>query len=143
MGKEEIVGAIVALRLFANKDHGKQREIWADRLHRIVDNLGDVPHIQAEFLAAGVWRRGVPHARIRIDEEGLGMTCSQFVNKLHSGKPPIHPHEREVSEGNLIINPWGLVGDAPEVIVRRIKEIVAETQRKPLSGSYCHHSPEL
>jgi L-seryl-tRNA(Ser) seleniumtransferase len=54
VGKEEIVGAIVALRLFAKQDHGKQREIWADRLHRIVDNLGDVPHIQAEFLAAGV-----------------------------------------------------------------------------------------
>ncbi len=143
VGKEEIVGAIVALRLFAKKDHAKQREIWADRLHRIVDNLGGVPHIYAEFLAAGVWRRGVPHARIRIDEQGLGMTCAQFVNKLHSGKPPIHPHEREVPGGNLIINPWGLVGDAPEIIVLRIKEIVAETQRKAPSGTYRQNSPGL
>jgi L-seryl-tRNA(Ser) seleniumtransferase len=130
VGKEEIVGAVVALQLFARKDHDGQQKEWSVRLSRVVDGLLAVPCVKAEFLAAGVWRRGVPHVRIRIDEKGLGMTCAQFVKELHAGKPPIHPHEREVPQGNLIINPWGLVGDAPEIIVGRIREIVEEASRR-------------
>lgn len=127
-GKEEIVGVVTALRLFAEKDHDAQRAIWAERLRYIVDNLGEVPNIRTEFLPAGVYRRGVPHARVRLDLEAVGMTGRQFLLKLKLGDPPIHPIEREIDQGSIIINPWGLVKDTPEAIVKRIKQILAETQ---------------
>jgi L-seryl-tRNA(Ser) seleniumtransferase len=124
-GKEEIVGVVTALRMFAEKDHEAQREVWAERLQRVIDGLADVPHVEGEFLAAGVYRRGVPHARVRVDLEALGMTGREFMLELLGGDPPIHPIEREVDQSSIVINPWGLVGDAPEVIARRIGEIVA------------------
>ncbi len=127
-GKEEIVGVITALRLFAQKDHEAQWAIWAERLHKIVDGLAKVPHVETKFLPAGVYRRGVPHARITLDLEALGMSGPDFVLKLKLGDPPIHPIEREIDQGSIVINPWGLVEGTPEAIVKRLKEIVAEAR---------------
>lgn len=87
-----------------------------------------MPHARTEFLPAGVYRRGVPHARVSLDLEALGMTGTDFVLKLKLGDPPIHPIEREIDQGSIVINPWGLDEGAPEAIVKRIKEIVAKAQ---------------
>ena len=127
-GKEEIVAVVTALRLFAQKDHEAERAIWEERLHYIVDHLAEVPQAKTEFLPAGVYRRGVPHARISLDLRALGMTGTDFMLKLKLGDPPIHPIEQEIGQGTIVINPWGLVEGTPEAIVKRIKEIVAEAQ---------------
>ena len=125
-GKEEIIGAISALRLFAQKDHEAQRVIWAEKLHYIIDHLADVPHVSGEFLPAGVYRRGVPHARISFDLEALGMTGTDLGQKLRKGEPPIHAIESELDQGAMVINPWGLLEGAPEAIVRRVRNIVSQ-----------------
>ncbi|MEX1020767.1 MAG: DegT/DnrJ/EryC1/StrS family aminotransferase [Litorilinea sp.] len=124
-GKEEIVGLLTALRRYVARDHAAERARWESDLHAIVDGLAQTPHVQAEFLPVGTLRRSVPHARVRIDTQATGLSGNDFILALKQGEPSIHPLERELAEGAIIINPFCLqTGDA-ETIVRRIQEIVA------------------
>lgn len=123
-GKEEIMGLVAALRLFVNRDHAADRAMWERRLREIIDGLAGAPHVQAEFLAAGDFHTGLPYARIRLDEPALGMDAYEFTRKLAQGDPPIHPSDRELAQGSLLINPFCLLdGDAAK-IVQRVKEII-------------------
>ena len=125
-GKEEIVGLITALRLFVQRDHTAEREACARHLKVLVEQIEDTPHLTGEFLEAGTFHRGLPYARIRIDEAGLGMDAYSFMRALINGSPSIHPLDRELPQGALIFNPFGLVDGDAERIAARCHEIVSE-----------------
>lgn len=123
-GKEEIVGLLTALRLYAERDHAAEHARWEADLRAIVDGLAHTPHVAAEFLPAGTLRRSVPHARVRIDSQATGMSGNDFILALKAGDPPIHPQERELDAGAIIINPFCLQPGDAATIVRRIREVV-------------------
>jgi L-seryl-tRNA(Ser) seleniumtransferase len=125
-GKEEIMGLVTALRLFMQRDHAAEREACAARLRILVEQIEDTPHLTGEFLEAGTFHRGLPMARIRVDEAGLGMDAFAFVRSLIAGSPSIHPLERELAQGAILFNPFGLVDGDAERIAARCHEIVSE-----------------
>ncbi len=125
-GKEEIVGLLTALKLFLQRDHAAERETCARRLKILVERLEDTPYLQGEFLEAGTFHRGLPSARIRIDEAGLGMDAYAFMRALIDGSPSIHALDRELAQGALLFNPFGLVEGDAERIAARCHEIVSE-----------------
>ncbi len=124
-GKEEIVGLVTALRLFTRRDHAAERAAQQKKLRYIVEVLAGVPHVQPEFLQAGEFHTGTPHARIKLDERALAMTAYEFMVELKRGDPPIHASERELAQGAIVINPFGLVEGDEVKIVERVREIVA------------------
>jgi L-seryl-tRNA(Ser) seleniumtransferase len=123
-GKEEIMGLVTALRLFQQRDHAAERETCARRLKILVEQVDDTPFIEGEFFEAGQFHRGLPAARIRIDEAGLGMDAYAFMRELINGSPSIHPLDRELAQGAIIFNPFGLVEGDAERIAARCREIV-------------------
>lgn len=125
-GKEEIVGLITALRLYMKRDHAAERESCARRLRVLVERLEDTPHLTGEFLETGLFHRGLPMARVRIDEAGLGMDAYTFMRQLMAGSPSIHPLDRELAQGGILFNPFGLVEGDAERIAARCHEIVSE-----------------
>jgi hypothetical protein len=56
------------------------------------------------------------------------MTAYEFILALKRGNPPIHPSERELARGAIVVNPFGLQAGEEQVIVRRIREIVAQAR---------------
>jgi D-glucosaminate-6-phosphate ammonia-lyase len=125
-GKEEIVGLVTALRLFVQRDHAAEREVCGRRLRVLVEQIEDTPYITGELLEAGTFHRGLPSARIRIDEAGLGMDAPAFMRALIAGSPSIHPLDRELAQGAILFNPFGLVDGDAERIAARCHEIVNE-----------------
>jgi D-glucosaminate-6-phosphate ammonia-lyase len=125
-GKEEIMGLVTALRLYLQRDHAAERATCARRLHILVDGLRDTPHLTPEFLASGPFHTGLPLARLRIDEAGLGMDAYAFTRALIQGTPSIHPLERELAQGAILFNPFGLVEGDAEQIAARCRAIVSE-----------------
>jgi D-glucosaminate-6-phosphate ammonia-lyase len=123
-GKEEIVGLVTALRLYFQRDHVVEKAACRARLMTIREELRDVPHVTVEVIEPNPARGGFPLARIRIDEQALGMTGYDFIWALKTGKPSIHPGERELARGAVIIHPFGLQDGDERAIVRRVKEIV-------------------
>ncbi len=122
-GKEEIVGLLTALRLFVRRDHAAERARMERQVHAIVDGLAAVPFVQTSSLDGAT-----PLARVVIDEQALEMTAYEFILALKRGSPPIHPSERDLARGAIVVNPFGLQDGEEQVIVRRIKEIVAEAR---------------
>ena len=135
-GKEEIMGLVTALRLFAQRDHAAERATCAQRLKILVERIEDTPHLTGEFLEAGTFHRGLPSARIRVDEAGLGMDAFAFTRALIAGSPSIHPLERELAQGAILFNPFGLVEGDAERIAARCHEIVSEQlARRPVNDA--------
>ncbi|MEZ4662372.1 MAG: aminotransferase class V-fold PLP-dependent enzyme [Caldilineaceae bacterium] len=122
-GKEEIVGLITALRLFVQRDHAAEKARCARQVQNIVDGLADVTHIHAEVMPPELGR-ALPLARVRIDQQALGMSGNDFILALKTGEPSIHPLERELAQGAVVVHPFGLQAGDDLKIVRRIREIV-------------------
>jgi L-seryl-tRNA(Ser) seleniumtransferase len=125
-GKEEIMGLVTALHLFLQRDHAAERETCARRLHILVDQVQGTPHLTPEFVASGPFHAGLPVARIGVDATGLGMDAFAFTRALIEGSPSIHPLERELAQGAILFNPFGLVEGDAERIAARCREIVSE-----------------
>jgi D-glucosaminate-6-phosphate ammonia-lyase len=125
-GKEEIVGLVTALRLFAKRDHAAEKRRMTALLHTLVAMADAPPYLQAEFVDADTLQRGLPLVRIRIAEGELGMDAYAFTLALKNGTPSIHPLERELSDGALLFSPFSLTEGDVEWIAARCKEIVAE-----------------
>jgi len=124
-GKEEIIGLLTALRLYFERDHAAEKANGLRRLQSICDELRGVVHVTAEILPANPVRGGFPLARIAIDREALGMSGYDFIRRLIQGRPSIHPGERELDRGAVIIHPFGLQDGDEQAIVRRVTEIVS------------------
>lgn len=142
-GKEEIVGLVTALRLFMQRDHAAERARMERQVRVIVDGLAAVPFVRAELVGADLvpasegqpqsgQRQGLPSpiplARVAIDEQALEVTAYEFILALKRGHPPIHPSERELAKGAIVVNPFGLQAGDELIIVQRVKEIVAEAR---------------
>ncbi len=123
-GKEEIIGLLTALRLYFERDHVAEKKSCLRKLESICDGLHGVAHVTAEIIPADPTRGGFPRARISIDREALGQTGYDFIRALIQGRPSIHPGERELDRGTVIIHPFGLQDGDEQTIVRRVKEIV-------------------
>ena len=137
-GKEEIVGLLTALRLFNGRDHAAERARMERQIDAIVTGLAGMPFVHASVVSAG--REGatdpsnstdspLPLARIAIDEQELEMSAYEFILALKRGKPPIHPSERELAKGAIVVNPFSLQAGDEDVIVRRVREVVAQSGR--------------
>ncbi len=123
-GKEEIIGLLTALRLYLERDHVAEKQNCLRKLQSICDGLRGVAHVTAEIIPADPVRGGFPKARIAIDRETLGLSGHDFIRALVQGRPSIHPGERELDRGAVIIHPFGLQDGDEQTIVQRVKEIV-------------------
>ncbi|MFI5019345.1 MAG: aminotransferase class V-fold PLP-dependent enzyme [Dongiales bacterium] len=122
-GKEQIVGALTALKLFAREgDQGRR-----DRLQAIAEKLAaalaGLPFVKAEIIADPDLT-GMPVVELRLDQTGAGIGGAELLRRLSTGSPRIEANPWKAEEGRLILSPACLrVGDA-ELIGRRLGEIM-------------------
>ena len=77
-----------------------------------------------ELIEPDPERGGFSLLRIRIDQQALGMNGYDFIRALKAGHPSIHPGERELAQGAVVVHPFGLQDGEEQAIARRVKEIV-------------------
>ncbi|MGL4554621.1 MAG: hypothetical protein ACRC33_25940, partial [Gemmataceae bacterium] len=119
-GKEEVVGLVTALRLYFRRDHAAEKAACRAKLVAVCGGLAGVPHVAAEIIEPEA-RRGFARCRVRID--GAVMSGYDFIRALKAGTPSIHPGERELASGAVVLHPFGLQDGDERAIVRRVREI--------------------
>ena len=124
VGKEQIVGLMVALKRFVEEGDRVRRAEWEATVHALRGAIGDLPH--AEVTAVVNPGRPVPTVRLSLDEEALGLTAVELVQQLMAGDPSIHVSTSEVYEGALLFSPICLREGDVVAIGRRLKELVGE-----------------
>jgi D-glucosaminate-6-phosphate ammonia-lyase len=111
VGKEEIVGLLVALERFAAGDDGSRRMAWRQILEQIVAAAGIVPHMSLRILD-----RPVPLLEVAADD------ADGVAARLAAGSPPIHCSLARRHEGVLLFSPVSLAPDHAAIIGTRLRQ---------------------
>ncbi len=125
VGKEEIVGLIVALERFVGLDHAAEIAAHNAKLEHISERLAGVPHVRATLRP----QRGTGKPvvlDVHIDEAGLGKAAHVITLALHRHTPPIHLHEGRLREGILTVNPLGLQPGEEKIVADALRAALTE-----------------
>lgn len=121
--KEEILGLIAALKVFARTDYEEIQAGWREMCWRIADSVKDIPGVSASVQDADPFAleaaRTTPRAQLFI-AESHAKSEAQVVHELRSGSPPIWvpsagPH------GGIAVVPVNLRPGEDEEIARRLR----------------------
>lgn len=127
VGKEEIVGLLVAVELFLKRDHAAERREWTAMLNRVADRLQGVPTIHTEFIPNLDFSHS-PRLSVQWDESRLGLTVEQMVQRLREGEPCIEASDMtkfRPSWKGLGIFPYNLMPGEEVVVANRIRQILS------------------
>jgi len=122
VNKEEILGMLVALELYLNKDHDADWKMWEDQIKLIHDAAASVNGVTPEIHVPEIANH-VPSLRVSWNEKQVKITADEVREKLRDGHPSI-----QVVGGsdNLGITTWMMQPGQERIVASRIKEILAE-----------------
>ena len=129
IGKEGIIGLIVALQAWETHRRADVIEQEKARMQRIVARLAHLPGIQATT----VWPEPDPYpimrAKITVDPATVGLNAMALTVLLGDGNPSIKTRAHHVDEGYFLIDPFTITDDEASFICERIEALV----RQPLA----------
>jgi seryl-tRNA(Sec) selenium transferase len=130
-GKEEIVGLLVALRRYADRDESEERRSWEALTGRLAETLSGVPGLSAWTEPAQADGRPVPMTALRVDPDVYGRTAVELVRTFEAQDPIIMLADHEAEAGILRLDPENLDEEAVVAIV----EAFERCGRQSRSGS--------
>lgn len=124
VGKEEIVGLLVALQRYLRRDHAADHAAWKCRMNALRDGLSGISGVTVEVVGAFSKAGAVPCAVIRIDEDATGISAYRVLEALQEGEPRIFLNEERAWQGIIGANPMCLRdADIPQIASRFQKVI--------------------
>jgi seryl-tRNA(Sec) selenium transferase len=127
VGKEEIVGLMVAVEVALQQDEDKQRREWTAMLDRVADRLKKVPGVQTEMIPNQDFSHS-PRLSVQWDEAARNLTLDQMVKQLREGTPSIEASDmtkfRPAWKG-LGIFPYNLQRGEEMIVANRVAEILS------------------
>jgi L-seryl-tRNA(Ser) seleniumtransferase len=137
VNKEEMLGMLVALEIYLEKDHERERREFDKRAETIRASAVSVPGVTAEVFVPEVANH-VPHLRISWDSAAISITAADVVKALRAGEPSIATR----SEGQaLVVGVWMMRSGEEKVVGRRLREVLQGRDRQRTSASQQQHLP--
>ena len=134
VSKEQIVGLVTAVELFASGAYDRDLATFRADLETIAGTLSSEPSPPGRGQGKGRLAtchlvdpgdgESAPVLEIHLDERALGRTAFDVCRQLRNGSPPIYPGHGKLAEGTLIINPFCLRPGDAATIARRIRELL-------------------
>lgn len=124
VGKEEIVGLVVALRRFLAGDAEAERLAQHARLGQIAAGIADIPGVRVDLppLVAGA---GYPSLRVYLNETMLERTTEAMVLALiDDAVTPVAVSQNWLEQDALGIVASALRPDEDAVVVQRLREVL-------------------
>lgn len=147
VGKEEVIGCLVALETWLKLDEKKLYAEWNDRLDRIRKLVETVPGVKTDTYIPDDGNR-YPTLRISWDQQGWKYNISDCVQELRAGDPVIevlgadnpslvkavregNPNHKEMKQPDHIELVSMTIQQGEEIIVgRRLRSILGAAQKK-------------
>jgi L-seryl-tRNA(Ser) seleniumtransferase len=119
VGKEQIVGLLVALELFVAEEDETRHARWLATVTAIADRLDGLPSVRVEVRGDAA----VPTLALTL-EDGAQAALSLY-DALVSGRPSVHLDPEELAAGRLVLNPMCLAADDGARLAGRLRDLLA------------------
>jgi L-seryl-tRNA(Ser) seleniumtransferase len=121
VNKEEMIGMLVAVELYLQRDHAKERREFAARAEVVRKAALAVPGVNAEIFVPEVANH-VPHVRIAWDR-ATPETAAAVVQALRDGEPSIGTRSENAS---VVIGVWMMRPGDEKVVARRLRQALEQ-----------------
>ena len=132
--KEEIVGLVTALELYAERDHAADQRRWTRQAGVVANALKGIPGVTARVLQDD-FSRPVPEAAIYFDESYGGPSLEEIADLLAAGDPPIVTGRRNMLRSqwedtparsdDLFVNPHNIVEGDEHIVAGHLHAILS------------------
>jgi D-glucosaminate-6-phosphate ammonia-lyase len=123
IGKEGIMGLIVALEEWERGYHRAEQESEKQRILRFVARLAHLEGIQVSAVYPEPDPYPIMRAKVTVDRERSGLTAMALSTLLGEGEPSIKTRAHHVEEGYFLIDPFNLSDADADYIAERIEQI--------------------
>jgi len=122
LDRQELIGAVAAVRRWITMNHEDRLADFENRSHAMAAPLQGLPGVKAQLLDNVVGNQpfGVT---LELDESVTNMTREQLVDRLKEGDPPIWTR---VVGGSITLSAFGLNEGEEKVVGDRIAELLKE-----------------
>jgi D-glucosaminate-6-phosphate ammonia-lyase len=141
VGKEEMIGAVVALNRWINFESAKhERAQWLPRLQRVNDRVASVAGVRTQILPSS---GSVTATRLRIswDAELVGVDAEMLRLALLDQRPRILIHDFWSTPTSIVIDPINLSDAEADLVGDALA--VAFIESKPSKLSTANAEPEI
>jgi len=121
VGKEEIVGMVAAVDWFLSQDEAAMMAEFQRRAESIANQVKSIPTVETKIFVPPVANH-VPHLQVNFDQNRLGMTGQQLMEKMRQGTPRIELNPA-VGPDFVTVGVWMLQPDEDVVVARRLREV--------------------
>jgi L-seryl-tRNA(Ser) seleniumtransferase len=122
VNKEEMLGMLVALEKYVNKDFAAEAKEWDRRVETIVKAVRDLPSITTKVDVPPIANH-TPHLLISWDPAKIKITPPEVMKRLKEGTPSIESCPR-TGPDSLVFTVWMLQPGEAEVVAKRTREIL-------------------
>ncbi|QDX95834.1 DgaE family pyridoxal phosphate-dependent ammonia lyase [Brevibacillus laterosporus] len=120
VGKEALVGLVMALERYANKpETGKEQK---ERMQSFLEQIKDLAGVTGRIVQDEAGRE-IYRAQLTIDPAEAGMTATELSQKLKEGKPAIYTRDHYANIGIINIDPRPLLPQQEKQIAQRLHQI--------------------
>jgi len=122
VNKEEMLGMLVALELYLQRDHAAEWKEWERRVKVITDSLSHIPSVTTAVDVPAIANH-VPHLQVRWDQTRVKVTPPDVMKQLREGDPSIEACPLTNRE-QLVLGVWMLQPGEAEIVARRVRAIL-------------------
>ncbi len=127
VGKEEVIGLLVALKLVEEGPRESTAAEQRDYLDSISRGLKGLPVVARVNVPRG--QTETPSLQLAIDAEALGRSAFDISRELKQGNPGIFVNERLLAQHTLVINPMHLNRARADAVTRRLQAVLSTRAR--------------
>lgn len=135
VGKEEVVGAVVALDRWINAQSAKdERDQWLPRLRRIERHLTDIAGVTTEIMS---WAGSVTAIRLKIawDLATIPFDAEMLRLALLEQRPRILLHDFWSTPTSIIVDPVNLADSESELVGQALAEVFVDPSQVVVAPS--------
>jgi L-seryl-tRNA(Ser) seleniumtransferase len=122
VNKEEMLGMLVALERYMQRDHAAEWREWERRVKVIADSVSRIASVTTSVDIPEIANH-VPHLQIRWDRERVKITPPEVMKQLRNGDPSIEACPLTNRE-QLVIAVWMLQPGEAEIVARQVRAIL-------------------
>ncbi|MGI8567275.1 MAG: aminotransferase class V-fold PLP-dependent enzyme [Pyrinomonadaceae bacterium] len=123
VNKEEIIGMLVAVEMFLQRDAAAEWKEWERRIKVLADSVADVKGIRSSTHVPPIANH-VPHLKLTLDKSTLNLSVEDVRKQLREGNPSIElaPYAPTTPD-EITIGVWMLQPGEDRIVARRLREV--------------------